>query len=225
VIWRLGGKRSDFTLGPGARFFWQHDARMDEPGLVSLFDDGASPAEERQARGLVLQLSAKAKHVSLRRAYLHPAGFLAANQGSVQLLADGRVVVGWGNQPYFSEFSPSGELMLDGQLPFGWDSYRARTFDWRGSPAGRPLATALPSRAWGSVVFASWNGATEVDRWVVLAGSGPSSLAVVGRQWWSGLETAITVNSTGPWFAVVAEDASGKELARSLPVKLGGARQ
>src|SRR6266542_1348901 len=25
VIWRLGGKESDFALGPGAAFAWQHD--------------------------------------------------------------------------------------------------------------------------------------------------------------------------------------------------------
>jgi hypothetical protein len=27
VVWRLGGKQSDFTLGPGASFAWQHDIR------------------------------------------------------------------------------------------------------------------------------------------------------------------------------------------------------
>ncbi len=27
VIWRLGGKKSDFAMGPGTRFSWQHDAR------------------------------------------------------------------------------------------------------------------------------------------------------------------------------------------------------
>ena len=27
VLWRLGGKKSDFTMGPGTTFWWQHDAR------------------------------------------------------------------------------------------------------------------------------------------------------------------------------------------------------
>ena len=28
VIWRLGGKRSDFDMGPGTQFAWQHDGRQ-----------------------------------------------------------------------------------------------------------------------------------------------------------------------------------------------------
>ena len=47
VVWRLGGKRSDFAMGPGTTFAWQHDARHHDGHLVSLFDDGA--ARRRQA--------------------------------------------------------------------------------------------------------------------------------------------------------------------------------
>ena len=36
----------------------------------------------------------------------------------------------------------------------------------------------------------------------------------------SGFETMITVNSVGPYFAVAAEDASGRVLARSATVRL-----
>ena len=44
VIWRLGGKRSDFQMGPGTRFAWQHDARHHEEGrLISIFDNSAAP--------------------------------------------------------------------------------------------------------------------------------------------------------------------------------------
>ena len=137
VLWRLNGKRSDFTMGAGSHFYWQHRSRANPGGTFTVFDDGASPPEEKQSRGLLLDVDTKAMHVGLKQAYLHPAGFIAANQGSVQLLSDGRVFVGWGNQPHFSVFGPDGGLLVDGELPLNIQSYRAFTHDWTGRPSTR----------------------------------------------------------------------------------------
>jgi hypothetical protein len=215
VLWRLNGKKSDFSMGPGSVFHWQHDARPLGSGSISLFDDGSSPAEERQSRGLVLNVDDRAMRVSLAHAYLHPAGFLAANQGSVQVLADERVFVGWGNQPYFSEFATDGTLLLDGQMPIGYRSYRALCHDWAGTPTEPPAIAVRTNPAGGAAVYASWNGATKVHGWTVLAGKERTSLEVVGSQPWSGFESAIAVNSAGPYFSVVATSAAGTELGRS----------
>jgi hypothetical protein len=65
----------------------------------------------------------------------------------------------------------------------------------------------------------SWNGATEVATWAVLAGRNPSTLAAAGSQPRAGFETVISVNSEGPYFAVTAHDASGRQLGRSATVK------
>jgi hypothetical protein len=70
------------------------------------------------------------------------------------------------------------------------------------------------------VVYASWNGATELTSWTVLAGSSATQLEEAGSQRRTGFETTITVNSTGPYFAVVANDASGHSLGQSETVKL-----
>jgi hypothetical protein len=153
--------------------------------------------------------------VNLEHQYLHPSGIDSTALGSVQLLPDGRVFVGWGDQPYFSEFSSSGEMLLDGQIPAGTRSYRAFTQDWVGRPTEPPQIAARADPAGGFVVHASWNGATEIARWVVLAGAHKSSLQPVGSQQWTGFETTIAVNSEGPYFVAVAEDANGKELGRS----------
>jgi hypothetical protein len=217
VIWRMNGKRSDFTMGPGTHFYWQHDARMPGPATLTLFDngsDGSLPTQEKQSRALLLSVSTKAMEVSLERAYVHPAGFAAANQGSTQLLADGRVFVGWGNQPYFSEFAPEGTLLLDGEFPPGVRSYRAFTHDWVGHPTEPPSIAVTVAPA-GPLVCASWNGATEIASWTVLAGKDRSSLQAVGSQEWTGFETAIAVNSLGPYYAVLALDKNGKQLGRS----------
>lgn len=219
IQWRLGGKKSDFTAGPGATFSWQHDARMPEPGLLTLFDNASSPPQESHSRALLLDLDTDAMRVTLRQAYEHPAGLLVDNQGSVQLLSGGRVFVGWGAQPYFSEFAASGELVMDGQLPTGDQSYRAFCVDWTGHPEGNPAVVARRNPARGSAVSVSWNGATEVRTWTVLAGSSPSALEPVGSQLRSGFETTISVNSDGPYFAVTAQDSAGRQLGRSATVR------
>src|SRR5262249_32995526 len=61
VLWRLGGKRSDFKLGPGARFEWQHDVREHDGGLVTVFDNAAAPQEEQESRALLLAPDTKGK--------------------------------------------------------------------------------------------------------------------------------------------------------------------
>ena len=45
---------------------------------------------------------------------------------------------------------------------------------------------------------AIWNGATEVDRWLVLAGSNQWHLHPVGSADWDGLDTAIAVHTNRP---------------------------
>jgi hypothetical protein len=137
----------------------------------------------------------------------------------MQVLPDGRVLVGWGNQPYFSEFLPDGTLAMDGQLPAPDQSYRTFTADWTGQPTTKPDVAAVSSSAGGSTVYASWNGATEVARWIVLAGKTASPLAQAGSQERTGFETAITVNTAGPYFAVTAYDANGHQLSQSATVR------
>jgi hypothetical protein len=219
IRWRLGGKKSDFGVGPGASFSWQHDARMPRPGLLTVFDNASSPPQEPQSRALVLDVDTRAMRVRLKRAYAHPLSLQADNQGSVQLLPDGGVFVGWGAQPYFSEFTRDGDLVIDGQFPVNDQSYRAFTSGWSGHPTGRPEVVVRPNPARGSAVYVSWNGATEVTSWTVQAGRNAAALAVAGSQPRAGFETMIPVNSDGPYFAVTAHDSTGRQLGQSATIR------
>jgi hypothetical protein len=222
VVWQLGGKRSSFGMGPGSRFWFQHHVLPQGPDAVSIFDDGGGPPEkEPQSRGILLNLDTRAMRATLQRSYVHPTRLQATSQGSMQVLAGGRVLVGWGNLPYFSEFTQNGTLIMDGQFPAGDESYRAFTAAWTGQPTDNPAVAARMNPAGGSVVYASWNGATQVSTWTVLAGKTPSALIPAGSQPRHGFETKIAVNSLGPYFAVTADDASGHELGRSATVQLG----
>lgn len=213
VIWRMGGKRSDFKIEEPAWFSWQHHVRQLTPTVISMFDNANTSGHG--SRALLVNVDESNRQVSLEHSYQHPAGFLASSLGSVQQLSNGNVYVGWGAQPYMSEFSADGKLLVDGQFESQGRSYRAFLVDWVGNPKTKPAVKALTAAEGGFVIYVSWNGATEVDHWVVLAGDSASSLKPVGSQPWSGFETAIFVNSNGPAFAVSAVDRDGNELGRS----------
>ena len=68
-----------------------------------------------------------------------PEGLSAPSQGNAQTTRDGDLFVGWGALPYFSEFSPSGELVFNAQFPAGVNTYRAYLLPWHPyHPGGSP---------------------------------------------------------------------------------------
>jgi len=217
ILWRLGGKRSDFAVGPGAGFAWQHHARRQPDGTLSVFDNGATPAVEKRSRGLILDLDEQAMTATLLHQYTHPK-VLSGSQGSTQLLPNGNVFVGWGEAPRVSEFDRSGRMLFDAVLGAKYQSYRAFRLPWTGLPAEAP-AIAVTGAGEERTVYASWNGATGVDSWQLLAGAQASDLRAVSSVRSRGFEDALpTTASTGPVFAVQALDAGGTPLGRSDPV-------
>src|SRR5207248_2088928 len=118
--------------------------------------------------------------------------FDADYMGSIQPLANGNELVGWGSEPYFSEYDSNGRLLLDAVLPRPDLSYRASLGQWVGLPLYPPSA-AVRTRSGRTTVYASWNGATEVSAWRVLGGSSSTGLRAVATAKKSGFETPIAV--------------------------------
>ncbi len=219
IVWRMNGKKSDFTMGPGTHFYWQHDARPHGAATLSVFDNGSAPPHEKHSRAIVLHVDSKRMHVTLEHQYIHPGKVLLSKaEGSAQMLPDGRMFVGWGTNPYFSEFAADGRLVMDGDMGFGHSSYRIFVGQWTGHPTGRP-AVAARHRPGGATVYASWNGATNVASWTVLAGKQRASVRPIATAPRAGFETAVAVRDTGPYFAVQARDAKRHLLATSPTVK------
>ena len=74
VIWRLGGKKSDFAMGKGTIFAWQHDARHHKGGTqITVFDDGGAPTVQPQSRALLIALDTEAPHGDARPGVLPPS--------------------------------------------------------------------------------------------------------------------------------------------------------
>lgn len=218
IIWRLGGKRSDFRMGSGTRFAWQHDARRAPDGTLTLFDNQASPKRAEESRALVLDVDERRMRVRRARQYTHPRGLLSNNKANTQVLPNGNVMVGWGYHPYFTEYSRSGRIVFDARFGDRENvSYRAYRFRWTGRPATRPAVASRSSRD-AMTVYASWNGATEVAEWRVSAGAARDSLTAVARGPRRGFETALRIPDAQPCVAVEALDSEGQSLGSS-PVR------
>lgn len=218
VVWRLGGKRSDFAMDRGTHFAWQHDARPHPGGLLSLFDDGAAPRVEPQSRGLLLALDERSMRASLGRAFTHTPPLLAHALGSVQLLAGGNVLVGFGTAPYLTEYAADGRVLLDARLPPKGENYRALRFPWTGRPLDQPMlvASSITGR---NLLYASWNGATAVATWLLRGGPDPDRLADAARSPRTGFETVFDPPPE-PYAAAVALDAAGNALATSTTIRV-----
>ena len=219
VVWRLGGKQSDFAMGSGVKFSWQHDARWRPDGSLTLFDDAASPTEEPQSRGLQLVVDESAKTVALKQQFTHPGGLLATSQGNMQRLDDGHLLIGWGALPYFSEFTATGQMIFDGKLATS-QSYRAFRFPWTGKPTTTPTVVGRRAGNGSLQLFTSWNGTTDVTQWEVHAGASAAALARVAVAARTGFETTISVAGSGPFVAAHALDSAGGVLGISPTIQV-----
>jgi EmrB/QacA subfamily drug resistance transporter len=223
IEWTLGGKESTFDFDPNADFAWQHDVVAGPRNEVTLFDDhccevtgaGTYLSPTGPSRGLVLKLDPAANTASLVRDYRHDDPELhPAYMGSFQQIGDGNVFVGWGAEPWLSEYTSDGRLLLDGRMPSPDLTYRAVVQQWTGVPHDPPLAAVR-----SGVVYASWNGSTQLAGWRVLAGPDASHLERVASSPKHGFETAMHVTGSHAVYEVQALDAAGKVLAASAAVK------
>jgi hypothetical protein len=216
VIWRLGGKHSSFSLPSGSSFAWQHDAQLLPDGTISLFDNEAAPAEAKESRVLDISLDTNANTATVVRELTYPGqGILSDSQGDVQLLPNGDDFVGWGQAGEVSEFSPADQLTFDMHFSAPANTYRAFRFPWSAQPTTPPSLQAASAHLGRRELWASWNGATAVAAWNVLAGNSPKALHSVGRFPSTSFETTMSAKTMAPYVQVQALSSSGAVLASS----------
>ena len=133
VIWKLGGMPVSSGGGevirvsgdPYGTFHFQHDARLQPNGDVSMFDNESAQAAPARAVEY---------HLDLQRDTATPVWSLVASDGrnspatgSFRRLADGSDnVVGWGIRPsvFMTETDQVGNLLLEVGFPDGQFAYR-----------------------------------------------------------------------------------------------------
>src|SRR3954453_24124095 len=231
ILWTLGGKASDFAVPDNVAFAFQHDARWQANNQISIFDNDccalipqpggppktAPPVHGSQSRGLVFSYNENAKTVSFvtdRKLYTLTSG----TQGDFRMLPSGNTFAGWGQQPFYSEFSKTGKLLLSVRYPDQNESYRAYRYEWVGHPSGHPAVAARPQGS-KTRVYMSWNGATDIKAWRIWTGKSSWKLTVAAKRVTrNGFETAKTVKGGGPIVKVQALNAKGKVIATSRAV-------
>jgi EmrB/QacA subfamily drug resistance transporter len=223
IQWTLGGRHSSFKFTPGASFEWQHDVVLrPNESTVTMFDDhccqitsgGTYVPPTGASRGLELKLDPQARVAKVVSQYTRASEFDADYMGSSQPLRNGNVFVGWGSEPYFSEYSRTGKLLFEGRFPRPDLSYRATLEQWVGLPLTLPVGVARQAGG-KTTVYASWNGSTRLASWRVLAGGRAGRLAVVTSATKSGFETAIQVPASYESYEVQALDSRGRAIGAS----------
>lgn len=183
VLWQIegqgghAGKVSDYELD-GFNFSRQHHVRYVNGGpastTLSLFDnayEGDNDPSTPYSSGKIITLNHMTKQARLEHEFKHPENLLALAAGSMQTLKNGNQLVGWGWQPYVTEYSKDGKVLFDASFadPESGFSYRTRKYPWIGMPSWSPellsySQTCSPKHS-PLMAYASWNGATEVKWW------------------------------------------------------------
>lgn len=220
IHWDVGGKFSTYKLGPGARFWYQHDARLQANGQLTMFDDAGAPFREKESRGLTLNLNA-ANHTATVARQLTNGPLRAAAEGNNELLGDGDTLLGWGQAADLTtEFSPQGAVLYNARWAGPNSSYRVFRQPWRAVPATRPAVAAHVYR--GQVtVSASWNGADTVHRWRILGGNSPTKLGMIAFDLDRFFQTNMQTHRSPRYVEVQAVNAAGQTLASSPVVAVG----
>ena len=148
VNWILGGKRNQFTFinehssNSPNYFSFQHDINVLPNGNITLFDNGTQHSPP-YSRGVEYQLDEQNKTATLVWEFRHSPDFFTSANGSVQKLANGNTIIGWGEAstsgaPMFTEIHPDKTVALEFSMPSEHKSFRALKFPWA---SGLPSAT------------------------------------------------------------------------------------
>src|SRR3954468_1238760 len=231
VLSRIGGKKSDFEMGPGSRTVGQHQAVLQPDGTISIFDNGGSTqyptSPDKPSRGVFIKVDGDARRVSLVHEYKHnmvpgQENAFSRSQGSTQVTGNGNVFISWGGgNPWLTEFTRDGDVTFESHIsPTNDDTYRAYRLPWQNATGeNKPDARAYTDGD-GTDVYVSWNGATNVAEWVVQAGDDPDHLSKVTASGWEDFETKIRLEGAPKYVRVKALSTGGALLGDTVTVKV-----
>jgi len=189
---------------------------------VSVFDNGYSVAGDTQSRGLLLDPSLRTATVKLVKQFANPEEkLLTQSQGDLLNLHDGDWLMGYGGLPNFTEYNSAGHVLLDATLGTNVESYRTYLAPWHGQPTTLPQIAGQRDADGSVTVEASWNGATAVSAWRVLAGPSQGSLSPVATVSRDGFETTCVIPAAN-FVAAQALGSSGRPLATSAAIAPAG---
>lgn len=186
---------------------------------------------------MVLELDYMTKTARVDKEYRATSDIDSFRKGGMHYLENGNALVGYGNEPGFTEYAPNGTVLWDVRFgPLGLDrdsadNYRSLKVNWTGNPTWNPKiaagasmdsegnssTTLIPTA--NDTAYFSWNGGTRLVSWAVLASNDSSELGNMTMLWRqvprSGFETSIHVGTATRFIRAVAVSAEGDVLAAS----------
>lgn len=232
IVWTIQGDTGgDFgPLPPNGHFAWQHHARPHNVTNSSIsltyFNNNNALGVDNGTHfttGLELLLSlppSNASSTTRALKYLSDPSdpIYADSQGSLTFLSNGNIFMDYGEIAVMKEYGPNSPSGADVRWTarFGADnlvqSYRGFKAEWHATPkTGPSLAVEKGAGSCGKG-YVSWNGATDVEAWVVYEGASATHLEEVGRIGFRGFETEFGV---GKEFVQVAAVVRGEIVRKS----------
>jgi arylsulfate sulfotransferase len=102
IIWRLGGKNSDFSITNDMKFLRQHDVTLTDNNETLLMYDNGEATERPFSRVAEFKLDEASKTVTSYKSFNVPGGIFSAFMGSVQKRGD-TYFIGCGSVPKMME--------------------------------------------------------------------------------------------------------------------------
>lgn len=220
VVWQLGGWMTDFEAD--FNFCHQHHALIlhESPHkmILSMFDNGCTTNAETRSSAKTVELDMLDMTAVLLNEYGADANVAVKTQGSAQMLpSNGNVLVGWGSRSTITEYASNGTLVFNATLAGKAYTYRVYKSDWRGIPTEDPkIYSYARFRNASTVVYVSWNGATEVTHWRFFGrNSLAESFAFLGAIPKNGFETVFVSERHVEFSFAEAVSSDGKSLRKS----------
>jgi len=237
IVWRLGGKRSDFTMD--FNFSSQHHAVIhseDDATAVVTFLDNASDDETRQpntsnvSSAKMVGLNIETMEAKLLKQWDRPDGGLSTKRGNVHIMPNGNLLVGWSQSGYMSEHTMDNELVMEASFASDrFSTYRVFKSNFTGLPEDPPVLKSFIIQSQSDKTYSmttsyvSWNGATDIKGWKFYgAQNATGDFKYIGQAKKTGFETAFI--EKGEWKFVYAEaiakDGSTLGRSRTRPTSL-----
>ncbi|MDH3215764.1 MAG: aryl-sulfate sulfotransferase [Candidatus Krumholzibacteria bacterium] len=209
IIWRMGGKKNEFTLvNDDTWFSRQHDIRRLPNGNITMYDNGWFQ-DPPQSRAVEYTVDEVTKTTTLVWEYREPGTFGSA-MGSARRLPGGNTLIGWGSTtPAVSEARPDGTKAFEMAFPPGTFSYRAFRFPWQGV-AAKPYLWAITESQTLSLHFMKF-GDDDVETYNIYRGDSPAPTTLMGSTPQNSMVIRDFVGGETLYFRVTSVDGQGNE--------------
>jgi len=214
VQWRLGGERSDFDQD--FTFSKQHDVNFISSSgtnhVISLLNNASDEQsnDEDVSSVLYIALDTVAMTARVIKRVNRPDGGLTRLRGSAQTLPNENIFIGWSDRGYQSEHAPDGDVLMTARFASGrFNTYRAYKSEFVGRPLTPPDVVATvygtSDTTLSTVIYVSWNGATDVVGWNFYAqASDYSDPVLIGHTEKTEFETMYVVDGYMDYITVEA---------------------